>query len=145
MRRNLIVILNLIGLLFLTDTVAIYEPAHIESDMNLSSSKESNEINQDNALPIKHNISAVWIPDGVISENEYSRRMVLIGEKRGRPTDRSLEIHWSNDAQNFYMALKGQTKGWIAIGFEPSSAMNNSDIILGAINGSNVIILMNIA
>jgi hypothetical protein len=48
--------------------------------------------------------------------------MVLEGNKRGRLTERNLEVYWKNDAQNFYMELKGLTKGWVSIGFEPSIA-----------------------
>jgi hypothetical protein len=39
------------------------------------------------------------------------------------------------------MALKGITKGWVSIGFEPSIAMNDSDMIMGAVNGSDVTLL----
>ena len=89
----------------------------------------------------KHNASADWIPDGVIGENEYARSIVLAGKKRDHLTGRNLEVYWKNDAQNFYMALKGRTKGWIAIGFEPSLAMKDADIITSTVNGSNVTVL----
>jgi hypothetical protein len=39
------------------------------------------------------------------------------------------------------MALKGETSGWISIGFEPTQWMKDSDIIMGAVDGNNVIVL----
>ena len=53
---------------------------------------------------------AQWNPDGVIEENEreteYSYKLEFEGG--------ILAVYWKNDDENLYMALKGETTGWLA-------------------------------
>jgi hypothetical protein len=51
-----------------------------------------------------------------------------------------LDISWKNDAQYIYMALNGSTKGWIAIGFEPTDWMKDADIVMGAVEDGKAIV-----
>ena len=74
-----------------------------------------------------------WTPNGNIEENEYTNNALF--------ADGSIEIYWKNDNENIYMALKGQTKGWLAIGFEPSFLMKDADMIFGWVTESEVIVL----
>ena len=144
MKKIWIIAFSIMGLSLLINIGMIYALGYQESDeKNGSGYNQQEESTQEGAPPIvtEHNASAAWISDGIIGDNEYSRSMVLEGKKRGRLTGRNLEVYWKNDAQNFYMALKGLTKGWVSIGFDPSIAMNDSDIIIGAVNGSNITLL----
>ena len=42
-----------------------------------------------------------------------------------------MEILWTSESDTHYMAIRSQYEGWVAIGFRPTSVMNNADIILG--------------
>ncbi|WP_297510324.1 DOMON domain-containing protein [Thermococcus sp.] len=64
-----------------------------------------------------------WKADGVIEKNEYPHELSLAGGK--------FTVYWRNDDEYLYMALKGKTTGWVAIGFEPSTAMKDADMIIG--------------
>ena len=74
-----------------------------------------------------------WKADGVIGENEYPHSLTLAGGK--------FEVYWRNDGEYIYMALKGETKGWVAIGFEPSYAMKDADMIIGWVQDGRVFIV----
>jgi hypothetical protein len=71
-----------------------------------------------------------WMPDGNITTGEYSRNVVM---KASSGSD-VMEVYWKNDPQYLYMALRAKTPGWIAIGFEPSVAMKDADMILGYVS-----------
>ena len=64
-----------------------------------------------------------WNPDGIISEGEYSKNLSLSGG--------NYIVHWKNDGENLYMALEGRAEGFVAIGFEPTQAMKDADMVLG--------------
>jgi hypothetical protein len=89
----------------------------------------------------EHTVSAQWKPDGVIGENEYSRSMILQSPKSSGYSGGSLEMYWKNDAQYLYMALRGSTKGWISIGFEPTVWMKDADMIMGIVSEKNATFL----
>lgn len=71
-----------------------------------------------------------WKADGILGENEYGHELSLAGGK--------LTIYWRNDATYLYMALKGQTTGWVSIGFEPSQAMKDADMVFGWVENGEV-------
>jgi hypothetical protein len=68
-------------------------------------------------------VTADWVPDGIISEGEYAQKIVF--------SEGIFEVHWKNDAENLYMAMKGETEGWVAAGFEPEVLMKDADMIMG--------------
>ena len=140
MRKIWIIAFSIIGLISSINIGMMYELSY-QGPYVMNSSRYNEQKKDAPPIITEYNASAAWIPDGIVAENEYSRSMVLEGNKRGRLTGRNLEVYWKNDAQNFYMALKGLTKGWVSIGFEPSIAMNDSDIIMVALNGSNITLL----
>lgn len=69
----------------------------------------------------------LWKADGIITQNEYKNSKEF---GNGRFT-----VYWSNDEEYLYMALKGQTSGWVSIGFEPTIAMRDADMIFGFVSG----------
>ncbi|NYT00852.1 MAG: DUF2202 domain-containing protein [Methanocellales archaeon] len=82
-----------------------------------------------------------WKPDGLVGENEYAKTMILYGLETQGYSGGKLEISWKNDEDSLYMALKGETSGWISIGFEPTQWMKDTDMIMGAVDGDNVTVL----
>jgi hypothetical protein len=73
-----------------------------------------------------------WTPDGIIQAREYEGNMDLAG---GR-----YQVYWKNDQEMLYLALRGEVPGWVAIGFEPTSAMKDADILMGRVeNGETVV------
>lgn len=75
-------------------------------------------------------VTVTWAPDGVVSDGEYAQNMVLSGGV--------FEVSLKNDAENLYMAIKGETEGWVAIGFEPEIWMKDADMIIGWVDGGEV-------
>lgn len=71
-------------------------------------------------------VTAEWVPDGVVSEGEYARKI--------SPPGGIFEVFWKNDAETLYMAIKGETGGWVSIGFEPSVWMKDADIVMGYVD-----------
>ncbi|ACJ16364.1 DOMON [Thermococcus onnurineus NA1] len=74
-----------------------------------------------------------WKADGVIGENEYSHKLSLANDK--------FVVYWRNDEEYLYVALKGQTTGWVAIGFEPSVAMKDADMIFGWVQDGQIVVI----
>jgi len=85
--------------------------------------------------------SEEWKPDGVVGENEYARRMVLVGPSRQGYTGGEMQISWKNDQEYLYMALNSTANGWLSIGFEPLEWMKNADMIMGSVQGSKATVL----
>ncbi|MCQ8903490.1 MAG: DUF2202 domain-containing protein [Methanothrix sp.] len=80
-------------------------------------------------------VSAEWRPDGVVSENEYSHSLKLYSPARQGYTGGVMTVSWKIDDEYLYMALNGSTRGWLAIGFEPSEWMKDADMVLGFVDG----------
>lgn len=74
-----------------------------------------------------------WMPDGVISEGEYSKNLSLFSER--------YVVHWKNDAEDLYMALEGNAEGFVAIGFEPTQAMKDADMVMGWVSRGEATVL----
>lgn len=89
----------------------------------------------------KQEVTEEWKPDGLVGDNEYAKTMILYGSKTQGYSGGNLEISWKNDENSLYMALKGETNGWVSIGFEPTQWMKDADIIMGAVDGDTVIVL----
>jgi len=85
--------------------------------------------------------SEEWASDGVVGVGEYSRTMVLAGPARSGYSGGEMEISWRNDQEYLYMALKGETAGWLSIGFDPLEWMKDADIILGKVEDGKPIVL----
>lgn len=71
-----------------------------------------------------------WNGDGIFSDNEYLGEM-----KYG-----SFEIRWRSDGDYLYLGITADTSGWISVGFEPSVAMKDADMIFGAVADGTVIV-----
>jgi hypothetical protein len=83
--------------------------------------------------PLTEAGSKGWTPDGIISVGEYSKNLTL--------SDGKYVVHWRNTAEDLYMALSGKTEGFVAIGFEPSQAMKDADMVMGWVSGGKATVL----
>ncbi len=61
--------------------------------------------------------------DGKITSGEYDHKASFGGG--------DLVIHWKVQGSTIQMALVGKTTGWVSIGLDPSTAMEDADMILG--------------
>lgn len=74
-----------------------------------------------------------WVPDGVISNGEYKKNLSL--------SNGGYALYWKNDAEYLYMALVGLANGFVAIGFEPTQAMKDADMVMGWVSNGNATVL----
>jgi hypothetical protein len=81
-------------------------------------------------------VSEEWQPDGIVGVNEYSHSLKLYSPARQGYTGGVMTISWKIDDEYLYMALNGSTRGWLAIGFEPTEWMRDADMVLGVVDGN---------
>jgi hypothetical protein len=63
--------------------------------------------------------------DGVISSGEYSKQAEF---DKG-----NFKLSWEFEGDKVFMAIIAKTPGWISVGFNPSSFMSNSDLVLAVV------------
>jgi len=63
--------------------------------------------------------------DGIINQNEYSNKFVFDNE--------NFIVYAEIINDIIYFCIESNAKGWIAIGFDPSSAMKDADMIFGVV------------
>lgn len=68
--------------------------------------------------------AVAWQADGAVAEGEYDH-VTDIGEVR---------LWWSNDADYIYLALRGRTEGWLAIGLDPENQMQGANFLIAAVD-----------
>lgn len=66
-------------------------------------------------------MGTAWAADGVISEGEYAQEANYD----------SLRVWWSNDDTHLYLAMEGDTTGWVSVGLNPELGMQGADYIFG--------------
>lgn len=86
-------------------------------------------------------VTEEWKADGVVEANEYANSMTLFGPASSGYSGGDLKINWKNDAQFLYMALAGNTSGWLSVGFEPEEWMKNADMIVGSVDNGKAVVL----
>lgn len=70
--------------------------------------------------------------NGVVGENEYQ---FLVEESAT-----GLAVYWSQDNTLLYMGITGLGPGWAAVGFNPSFAMKDANIIMMAFSEGQALI-----
>ena len=74
-----------------------------------------------------------WVADTVISTDEYSRLASY--------DDGNYEIAWTSDDEYIYVFIRAKTQGFVALGIQPDTTMQQADIIFGAVeNGKAKVI-----
>lgn len=66
--------------------------------------------------------------DGKILPGEYAKEQSF---EKG-----SFRLLWRIVDDNIFMAIESDAKGWVAVGFEPTRIMANSDMIFGFVESS---------
>lgn len=64
---------------------------------------------------------AGWAADGLIASGEYPHQTEAGG----------VMLYWSNDTQFLYAGLEAETRGWVAVGFDPESRMKGANYVFG--------------
>ncbi|UCE12318.1 MAG: hypothetical protein JSV04_08955 [Candidatus Heimdallarchaeota archaeon] len=72
------------------------------------------------------------IIDGTISEDEYSSSTSFASG--------DYLFYWQIEGDTIYIGLIGKTEGWVAIGFEPTIAMKDADMIFGWVESNGTVI-----
>lgn len=72
------------------------------------------------------------IQDGNINDDEYLFDTIF---------NSNFQFYWTIEEDIIYMAFKANTSGWISIGLEPSTAMQDADMLFGWVNTSHSIML----
>ncbi|USH00123.1 hypothetical protein K1720_01155 [Thermococcus argininiproducens] len=114
MKKFVVLTVWLIFVVFVSGCTGGYETTSTSSE---TSSRSPTELEE-------------WKADGVIGEKEYAHNVSLAGGK--------LVVYWRNDEEFLYVALKGQTLGWVAIGFEPTDKMKDADMVFGWVENGEV-------
>jgi hypothetical protein len=89
----------------------------------------------------EHLATEKWTADGIVGENEYARSMTLFGPFASGYSGGNMDIFWKNDADFLYMAMKGNTTGWLSVGFEPEQWMKNADTIIGFVENDKAVVI----
>ena len=62
-----------------------------------------------------------WNADGVVSEGEYASEADF-GDMR---------LWWQHDGESLYIAMEGETQGWISVGINPERGMQGANYLFG--------------
>lgn len=58
----------------------------------------------------------------------------------GSVTERGITLRWRVNGDALEVSVTAPTTGWIAVGFEPSRAMKDANILIGYVAGSEVVV-----
>lgn len=64
--------------------------------------------------------------DGVLKDGEYSKEASF---DKG-----NYRLYWEFQDDKVFMGIVAKSKGWVAIGFDPSTVMANADMIFGLVD-----------
>lgn len=91
----------------------------------LPTTETQEEVQSPTAYPDSEEESevAVWRADGDVTDGEYDN-VIDIDKMR---------LWWSNDADYLYLALRGDTEGWIGVGLDPEDRMQGANYLICAV------------
>ena len=72
-----------------------------------------------------------WSPDGVISEGEYQSEYTL--------ADGNFKLYLRVEGDTIYIGMAGKTRGWVAIGIEPTYMMKDADMIIAWVDANGTV------
>lgn len=76
-------------------------------------------------------VAAVPTIDGRITDGDYASH--YLAQSIG------MELHWTIEADSIYFGLRAPTRGWLAIGWDPTGPiMQGEDILIGYIRGKEL-------
>jgi hypothetical protein len=71
--------------------------------------------------------------DGIVQNTEY-------GSSRSFKND-LFQLYWTINDSTIYVGMIGQTSGWIAVGFDPTTSMLDADLVYGWVDNEGVVTL----
>lgn len=86
----------------------------------------------DTTTPVQQEESG-WKADTVISTGEYSRLASY--------DDGNYEIGWTSDDEYIYVFIRAKTQGFVALGIQPDTTMQQADIIFAAVENGKASVL----
>jgi hypothetical protein len=72
----------------------------------------------------------VWMADGIITEDEYTDQADF-GDMR---------IWWMHDGEFLYLAMEGDTTGWVSVGINPQNGMQGANYLFGYVENGEALI-----
>lgn len=69
-----------------------------------------------------------WQPDGMVTDGEYTDQVEIAG----------VTFAWTTDNAFLYGAMWAKTKGWVAVGFDPTNRMQGANYIFGYVQDGEV-------
>jgi hypothetical protein len=74
-----------------------------------------------------------WKADNIITQNEY--------DSLGSYDNGNYEIAWASDDEYIYVYMRAKTDGFVAIGIQPDTTMQQADIIIGTVENGKATVL----
>ena len=74
--------------------------------------------------------TTTWIADGVIGANEYDRTADFA----------FLRLWWRHDETYLYIAMEGDTTGWVSIGIDPQDGMQGANYLFGYVTDGEALL-----
>ncbi len=135
MSKSLAIIALIFLIIIILLGVYLYEEGHVkQAEETTTNTYTSTGQGVTTTTTQKTTTSLVkWLPDGVIEEGEYTHNMSL---SKGE-----FQLYWRIENGILYIALKGETTGWVAIGFGPTNVMKDADIVLGWVENDSATVL----
>jgi len=66
--------------------------------------------------------------DGILAPGEYSKEATF--------DNGNFRLLWKIESDKAFMAIDAKSPGWVAVGFQPTFAMANADMIFGIVDAS---------
>ncbi|MHA1945831.1 MAG: DOMON domain-containing protein [Candidatus Hodarchaeales archaeon] len=73
------------------------------------------------------------INDGIVQNNEYESSKSFKNDL--------FKLYWTINDSTIYVGMIGQTTGWIAIGFDPTTSMLDADLAYGWVDNDGIVTL----
>jgi hypothetical protein len=72
--------------------------------------------------------TALWAQavDGIIESGEYANTRTADGG--------NYSLSWRVEESVIYFAISAETEGWVAVGFDPITVMDNADMVFGSVD-----------
>jgi hypothetical protein len=73
------------------------------------------------------------VVDGVVQQNEYNSSRTFASD--------AFQLYWTINDSTIFVGMIGQTTGWIAVGFDPTTSMLDADLMYGWVESDGTVIL----
>ena len=113
-----------------TPTVASVEESPLATPQTQDNEQLSPVPTPDLSSTVDDQGAIAWVADGVVTEGEYASQADF-GDIR---------LWWSNDDTYLYLAMEGDTAGWVAVGIDPDQGMQGANYVFGYVENDEAMI-----